>query len=126
MTLSPAFVQPQIRWSTWVKHISKLKTNSLYENKFQLLKQIAFVATKYNSDFKNTFQISKTQFKFQKHSSDFKNTVQMSQTQFKFQKHSSNFKNTVQISKYISNLKNTNYNSNFKYTFQISKTKFKF
>ena len=63
-----------------------MKTN------FSSLKQIVFDVGKYNSNFKNSIQISKTQFRF-------KNTFQISKTQFKLQKHISNCKNTIQLSK---------------------------
>ena len=59
---------------------------------FTSLKQIVFDLGKYNSNFKNTIQTSKTQFTFE-------NTFQISKTQFKLQKHIWNFKNTIQLSK---------------------------
>ena len=88
---------------------------------FILLKQIAFDITKYNLNFKKTFQISKTQSKFQKHFKSQKHNLN-SVTQFKFQKRISNLKNTIQISK--TQFKFQKPNSNFINTFQISKTQF--
>ena len=83
-----------------------MKTN------FSLLKQIVFHAGKYNSNLRNTIQISKTQFKSRKHNLHFKthfkspkkysllrNTIQINKTCFTLLKHCSNFKSTFQDSK---------------------------